>query len=546
MAKSTAKVDSKKSDGSKASKVKVTKSQLSQERIQDSSGEDSTSSSESDSIEIPSKTSKSSRKPDKSLAHNVVAEESNEDTSDSEADSDDETPAVKDSKSTATKSGNAAVTNESTTAPEVDLDRESSVVSTSSEEGDVPAPAQEKRTDIGSQQPVEAAKPKPAPIVRYTPPVGYTELSTYDSSMELSSEYLKSKELWHITLPAGLPVSELKSIPVSALRDGRNILSHNGTDYSINEDTVLATAASSNKYLLLPDSESRKFRNAGLPVSRTMHVKSQISLPNLTLQQADPKTGSAAAAPTTFKTIDKTRPQPKGLKMRYKPPGFGTGRPGMIGSESSEEEDDSDEEMVDAPAVSNEPTFKRPGPAAPTTDSKRSKKINGSVEMSDSTPSKKRKRDGPSPAPVASEPTSASREIPSKDKKVKKRKSEAVESNTVAASPASKLATPTTSDPKKAATPQTNGLTKKRYTSYDDDEDETGPKPSAKVNGKASKAVKAQSPGEEEPASTKKSSMSAEEREAKLARKAERARQREEKEAKKRRKAEKKVAKAAS
>jgi hypothetical protein len=58
----------------------------------------------------------------------------------------------------------------------------------------------------------------------------------------------------------------------------------------------------------------------------------------MTSLQADPNTGSEAAASITQSTIRTPRPQVKGLKMRFLPIGFGNGTAGELGDSDSEEE----------------------------------------------------------------------------------------------------------------------------------------------------------------------------------------------------------------
>ena len=50
--------------------------------------------------------------------------------------------------------------------------------------------------------------------------------------------------------------------------------------------------------------------------------------------------GSKAAADVATASVTSVRPQPRGMKMRYRPPGFGTSDPGQIGSGSESEEEE--------------------------------------------------------------------------------------------------------------------------------------------------------------------------------------------------------------
>jgi hypothetical protein len=74
------------------------------------------------------------------------------------------------------------------------------------------------------------------------------------------------------------------------------------------------------------------------PISQTFNVRQVIHLPKLSLKQADPNTGSEAAASITRSTIRAPRPQVKGLKMRYFPSGVEDRTPITLGCSDSEDE----------------------------------------------------------------------------------------------------------------------------------------------------------------------------------------------------------------
>lgn len=75
-------------------------------------------------------------------------------------------------------------------------------------------------------------------------------------------------------------------------------------------------------------------------ISQTLHLQEIVRLPKLSSKQADPNTGSEAAASITRSTIRAPRPQVKGLKMRYLPLGFvGADSGGVLGDSDSEEDE---------------------------------------------------------------------------------------------------------------------------------------------------------------------------------------------------------------
>jgi hypothetical protein len=129
-----------------------------------------------------------------------------------------------------------------------------------------------------------------------------------------------------------VPLSSIKSVSLSAIQSRQTILSHDGTDYNLAEEPT------NNARVLLPSSKSDAYTAVEAPVTKTLNLQQNIRIPNLSAYQTDPNTGSNAAASIRTPAISAPRPQPKGMKMRYKPPGFGDEDPGLIGS--SEDESD--------------------------------------------------------------------------------------------------------------------------------------------------------------------------------------------------------------
>ena len=225
---------------------------------------------------------------------------------------------------------------------------ESSEVSDSSEEE---ALTSRSKKDSNSHM---AAFRRPT---EYNPPPGYSTFDIKNGSNSVISKFkpadLASKEIWHITAPVGLSLAEVKSLALGNVDGKQAVCTHNGMDYGIAEEKQ-ATGASNllgNKHILIPSEGGKGYGTVKTTVAKTLHFQRIINLPNLSKRQANPTTGSNAAAEAGQQQVRGPKPQPKGLKMRYKPPGFGSGQPGAIGSDSSEE--DEDVEMTDAAPVQN-------------------------------------------------------------------------------------------------------------------------------------------------------------------------------------------------
>ncbi|GAB7343466.1 hypothetical protein MBLNU457_1487t1 [Dothideomycetes sp. NU457] len=203
-------------------------------------------------------------------------------------------------------------------------------------------------------QPVKKASTKShstksTPAAAYEPPPGYS-LVDMKSNDGASIRFIipdsdTTKQVWHITAPAGIPLADVKSFALAKIDSKQPVFSHKGSDFSLVEDKSASAEAGSHKHVLIPAGSGKGYAPIKAPVSRTLHVQQIITLPNLSKKQANPVTGSNAAGDANRPPVRGPKPQPKGLRMRYKPPGFGSGRPGAIGSDDSE---DNDVEMADA------------------------------------------------------------------------------------------------------------------------------------------------------------------------------------------------------
>ncbi|KAM0715846.1 hypothetical protein Q7P37_008360 [Cladosporium fusiforme] len=192
--------------------------------------------------------------------------------------------------------------------------------------------AEADKMDVDKPAPPPAGMVSSVPAKPYDAPLGYTSLDT-SSRAALSNAALQGKQVWHITAPANLPISSLTEVALGSIQSGKPVLSHKGLDYVLSEDKG---AQSGNATLvLLPEKDG--YKPISQPVSKTLHLRQHVVLPNLSEKQASDATGSNAAGDVARPAVAAVRPQPKGMKMRYRPPGFGSGDPGRIGSGSESE-----------------------------------------------------------------------------------------------------------------------------------------------------------------------------------------------------------------
>lgn len=169
----------------------------------------------------------------------------------------------------------------------------------------------------------------------YEPPSGYTALNLTKPRGSLAAADLEGKQIWHITAPANVPILSLTEVALDAISSGKPVLSHKSEDYVLSEDKG---AGNNGDAILLPTKEG--YAPIKQHISKSLHLRQHIALPDLSKKQADQLTGSNAAGDVATASVKAAKPQPKGLRMRYRPPGFGTADPGRIGSGSESEEEE--------------------------------------------------------------------------------------------------------------------------------------------------------------------------------------------------------------
>ncbi|KAI9771491.1 MAG: hypothetical protein M1840_002111 [Geoglossum simile] len=184
------------------------------------------------------------------------------------------------------------------------------------------------------QQAATAVLPQSRPV--YKPPQGFqalkTDPSTSTTSELLSPPNLAGKQIWYITAPASVPVSNLKEVSTQKVMNGEAVLSYKGSEYgfvSLDE----AAAGSSQAVLLVPGKEG--YQLAGTNFSRTILLQQLVRLPLRINTEGAPQASSALPAAKKA-----ARKQPEGLKMRFTPIGFdGSGSAGIGWSSSPDDSD---------------------------------------------------------------------------------------------------------------------------------------------------------------------------------------------------------------
>jgi hypothetical protein len=136
------------------------------------------------------------------------------------------------------------------------------------------------------------------------------------------------------------------------IKNGDSVYARNGIEYGFSQATQDDVEESSNTVVMAPNRRRgyqigrhilsleiiANWSLVSKPIDRVLHLRRLVTLPGINDSEAPSKATIPAQKPV--------RKQPKGLRMRFLPIGFGEGDAGKLGSESS---GDSDIEMEEAP-----------------------------------------------------------------------------------------------------------------------------------------------------------------------------------------------------
>ncbi|KXG48724.1 DNA-directed RNA polymerase I, subunit RPA34.5 [Penicillium griseofulvum] len=186
----------------------------------------------------------------------------------------------------------------------------------------------EMKPDSSSSKRVVISGPQP-----YKPPAGFKSAKKQAPPSSKASSLLsnlKGKQVLHLTAPASLPLSKVKEVCMAKIMQGEPIITHEGVNYGIPVEALSETDPAT-KSLLLFDEKTQKYCTAahGVP---SYHVQEMIGLPS-TSKKTD------AAVAELRKYVKPARPQPKNLKMRFRPVGTTIAPPETLGSDSDSEAD---------------------------------------------------------------------------------------------------------------------------------------------------------------------------------------------------------------
>lgn len=238
---------------------------------------------------------------------------------------------VKESSSSTSESDDSDDDGESSTSEDGDDSDDDTSSSSNREERASTRGKQLAKGDNAEKGGTTATSLQSIPAPPFQPPASYSAVPTVGSSTNSQFADLSGKQIWHITAPSHVPIKAINEFAISAVLNGEPVVNHKGIDYTIMKDSNIHSHDS----VLFADSSGYKMSE--VQVDTTLHLRQKIALPKLSTRQADENTGSQAAGDIARAAVSEVRPQPKGLRMRYKPPGFGSGEPGIDGSSSESE-----------------------------------------------------------------------------------------------------------------------------------------------------------------------------------------------------------------
>ncbi|KAJ5735156.1 uncharacterized protein N7483_000281 [Penicillium malachiteum] len=238
-------------------------------------------------------------------------------SSDSDSNSSRSTSPEPDNKQKQTLKGQAKskeqVEDSSSSGSESDSDESSDEMDTS-EDAPQEKPTSKKITITGPQP--------------YKPPSGFKAATKQTPPSSASSSILsnlKGKKVIHITAPSFLPLSKVKEISMSKILKGKPILSYEGATYGIPAES-LNEEDPEGKSLLIFDTKTKTYQKQTDQIP-TYHIQELMDVPEADL----------AAIEALRDTVKPVRPQPKNLKMRFRPVGSLPAPPETLGSDSESE-----------------------------------------------------------------------------------------------------------------------------------------------------------------------------------------------------------------
>ncbi|KAF1988209.1 hypothetical protein K402DRAFT_391974 [Aulographum hederae CBS 113979] len=172
------------------------------------------------------------------------------------------------------------------------------------------------------------------PTTRFKPPHSFKAISSTILSTKLTSliaPHLKGKQIWHVSAPDTVPISSVREATMDLIKSGRAVASKKNDEFGFVRD---ALAEHETKSVAFTSKDG--FIHASKRVGQTINLQHVVKLPQLNREAAIPQQTPDPEAPLSLRPDKPARPQPKGMRFRFRPSGFGDGEAGEIGSSESE------------------------------------------------------------------------------------------------------------------------------------------------------------------------------------------------------------------
>ncbi|KAF4305254.1 RNA polymerase I subunit RPA34.5 [Botryosphaeria dothidea] len=273
--------------------------------------------------------------------------------------------------------------------------------SESEDESEDDAPAKSAQTSSSSR--LQTAQFRPAHP--FEPPSGFKLIkSGLNPSSKLAkllqSTDLSKKQIWHITAPADVDIKQIKQFARDGAALKKPAIEHKGVGYAFvpeQKDTRISAK------LLVPTEKG--YSAVPAEISETLHLQQIVNIPKLSENKAESSRSSGVTQKFVERPWKPARPQPEGLRMRYKPYGYSGDMEGAIGFDDG------------AITVASK---RKHGDTTDATALKKSKKDKKHKEKS-------RQDDGEAGEPMEGVEATAAAEESEKRKKKKKKKKEGKE-----------------------------------------------------------------------------------------------------------------------
>ncbi len=275
--------------------------------------------------------------------------------------------------------------------------------SSEDESASASSPESDAEPDAGIDEVAEAI-----PGTQYKPPAGFTAVDPSQSGQNgsMTASASRDKQIWHITAPSSLSLSSLQEFALDAITSREPVLRHSDIEYVMKEDDNPADVDAT-----VFERTRDGYKSTKRKVDRKLQLQPRLVLPNLSAKQASQVTGSSAAADIAAPSVSAVRPQPKGLRMTYRPPGYGPGKLGAVGSGSESTDED------ERPSHDNtQPSFQFPKTLGGHGMKKQGSDVNGTADLSPPLPN------GVPLSPEAEKATKAKRK---EEKRLKRERKEA-------------------------------------------------------------------------------------------------------------------------